>query len=404
MRRTLLLALLLFPLAGMAQVTSPSIILVESAPSGSCAAGLPNRQVASTGLLYSCQSGTWTEIGGSGGGVTFPTGLLYGNDSTVAPTVATAAQVSALVTGAINPSSTGATTPGSVAATTISATGGITAISDGVHAGGQPLVCNTTNPATSAFAQGWYGSTASATCTPYGLNVPSVAPAANQFMLFPAPTSSYSQGTWESITGAGAAVPTGPTSSTNTDLVSYSGTAGMQQDSGIASGSVVTLTGTQTLTNKTLTSPSINQATVTTPDSITKANCLAAASPVATPCIAAQGGATALGNSGTSGTITLYTTSAPAGMFTVCPVVWVTTSAGTGPGNITLALTYTSPGSLGISAYTVNTTAITAYDGFNTCNTVATKSGTTFSFVIAASGASGTASSWEYSYVVTRLE
>jgi len=50
---------------------NPSILNVATAPSGSCFAGLPNQQVVSTGIQYSCQSvvagiGTWTAIGGSG--------------------------------------------------------------------------------------------------------------------------------------------------------------------------------------------------------------------------------------------------------------------------------------------------------------------------------------------------
>lgn len=68
MRKTLLGALLLFSAGLYAQVTSPSIILVGSAPSGSCTAGLPNRQVASTGVQYSCQNGTWGQVGSGGGG------------------------------------------------------------------------------------------------------------------------------------------------------------------------------------------------------------------------------------------------------------------------------------------------------------------------------------------------
>ena len=59
----LLVCILALPLA--AQVSNPSIILVATAPSGACSAGLPNQQVASTGALYSCQSGTWGQIGAS---------------------------------------------------------------------------------------------------------------------------------------------------------------------------------------------------------------------------------------------------------------------------------------------------------------------------------------------------
>ena len=54
-----------------AQPSSPVIIPVTTAPSGSCAAGLPDQQVILTGFLYSCQNvtggiGIWGIIGGSG--------------------------------------------------------------------------------------------------------------------------------------------------------------------------------------------------------------------------------------------------------------------------------------------------------------------------------------------------
>ena len=76
MRKTLLGALLLLAPALHAQVTAPSIILVGSAPSGSCSNNLPDRQVATTGALYSCQSGIWTLIGSGAGGP--PTGTAGG--------------------------------------------------------------------------------------------------------------------------------------------------------------------------------------------------------------------------------------------------------------------------------------------------------------------------------------
>ena len=52
--------------AAWSQPSNPSIIAVGTAPSGSCSAGLPDRQVITTGILYSCQSGTWAVIAGSG--------------------------------------------------------------------------------------------------------------------------------------------------------------------------------------------------------------------------------------------------------------------------------------------------------------------------------------------------
>lgn len=68
--KTILRISFLLALAATAysQVPNPSIVLVTTAPSGSCGSGLPDRQVLSTGFLYSCQSGTWAQIAGGGGG------------------------------------------------------------------------------------------------------------------------------------------------------------------------------------------------------------------------------------------------------------------------------------------------------------------------------------------------
>ena len=65
------ICLLLAPL-GMAQVSNPSITIVAGPPSGSCSSNLPDQQVAITGALYSCQSGTWAEISGGSWGLRLP--------------------------------------------------------------------------------------------------------------------------------------------------------------------------------------------------------------------------------------------------------------------------------------------------------------------------------------------
>lgn len=81
MRKTLLLALLLFPLFGTAQegpIPGALIDVVPSAPSGSCFQDLPDQQVTITGALYSCQSGTWAQIAGGGGGGAQIAGALSG--------------------------------------------------------------------------------------------------------------------------------------------------------------------------------------------------------------------------------------------------------------------------------------------------------------------------------------
>jgi hypothetical protein len=86
-----LFLLLLMSSAAFAQ-NSP-IALVTTAPSGACKQGLPDEQVFSTGLLFSCQSGTWTQIGAGGGGgtgtvtsVTDSSGLFSVANPTTTPT------------------------------------------------------------------------------------------------------------------------------------------------------------------------------------------------------------------------------------------------------------------------------------------------------------------------------
>lgn len=54
-----------------------NIIFTGFAPSGSCAPGSPAQIVISTGLIYTCQSGTWAEVSGGGGG-----GFTAGGDLT----------------------------------------------------------------------------------------------------------------------------------------------------------------------------------------------------------------------------------------------------------------------------------------------------------------------------------
>ncbi len=64
--RKFLFLLLAVPV--FAQPSNSPIVSVTVAPSGSCASGLPNQQVISTGVMYSCQNGTWGAINGGGGG------------------------------------------------------------------------------------------------------------------------------------------------------------------------------------------------------------------------------------------------------------------------------------------------------------------------------------------------
>lgn len=54
----------------VAQVSNPVIVIVSTAPSGSCASILPIRLQFPSGTLYTCQSGTWGPV--AGGGPAFP--------------------------------------------------------------------------------------------------------------------------------------------------------------------------------------------------------------------------------------------------------------------------------------------------------------------------------------------
>lgn len=66
----------------------------------------------------------------------------------------------------------------------------------------------------------------------------------------------------KALAGAGTGITTGPTTSVTTDLVEFNGTAGQVADSGVTLASLATLTGTQTLTNKTFVAPSLGTPTV----------------------------------------------------------------------------------------------------------------------------------------------
>ena len=74
---------LLFAGALHGQISAPvTPVNVYTAPSGACSPGAPPQQVVSTGSIYTCQSSTWAQISGGGGGsitgVTAGTGLSGG--------------------------------------------------------------------------------------------------------------------------------------------------------------------------------------------------------------------------------------------------------------------------------------------------------------------------------------
>ena len=104
--RKLFWLFLFVPAMAFTQVSNPSIISVATAPTGSCSAGLPNRQVVSTGVQYSCQGGTWAAIGGSG------SGTVSGQANGVIPLATGATAISAQ-----SHIDDGLTTPGTITST-----------------------------------------------------------------------------------------------------------------------------------------------------------------------------------------------------------------------------------------------------------------------------------------------
>jgi len=95
-----LLAVVLFTLAAIAsRADNLTIIWVNSAPSGSCTNGQPMEYVISTGILYSCQGGTWGQVGtGAGGPQTCNAALAPTYAEAVCQVNLTQAQVNALNT------------------------------------------------------------------------------------------------------------------------------------------------------------------------------------------------------------------------------------------------------------------------------------------------------------------
>lgn len=111
MKRLAILGLLVTA-AAWGQVSNPTIIPVTAAPTGSCTGGLPNQQVISTGIQYSCQSGTWAAAAGSVSGTV---GSGTANSLTCYPSTGTAVGACTGITtdGSGNLTATGTVAAGS---------------------------------------------------------------------------------------------------------------------------------------------------------------------------------------------------------------------------------------------------------------------------------------------------
>lgn len=93
--RYLLLVLFWTGLA-TAQVVGPGFVdYVTSAPSGTCSQGQHQQNVLGNGQIWTCQTGTWTQVGGGGGGVAF-NAITGGTNTTAAMIVGTGASLASV--------------------------------------------------------------------------------------------------------------------------------------------------------------------------------------------------------------------------------------------------------------------------------------------------------------------
>lgn len=137
----------------------------------------------------------------------------------------------------------------------------------------------------------------------------------------------------------------------------------------------------------------------------TTANCLAAAVPIAIPCIVYTNSATGLTATSAGTTQTLYTSSAPAGAsFEFCPTMFQNTGTGSIAGQASMNITWTTVAGSSVTAATEANMPFQSggFTGNGTCSTVSTASGSTLSFIMTTSGGTGTVT-WEYTLTVRRL-
>ena len=151
----------------------------------------------------------------------------------------------------------------------------------------------------------------------------------------------------------------------------------------------------QAFTAGTINAGTLNTTTLT----VSQANCLAATT-ITVPCQAYAGTFTGLGANGTTGTISLYTSNAPANAtFQFCAN---TMSQGVGTAGVAqMTVNSVTPGGYAI-AYQLGGVALNSVSLNGGCETFAAQAASTLSFVVNTSGATGNPV-WETEPVVTRL-
>ena len=211
----------------------------------------------------------------------------------------------------------GSTTAEPVAATTISATSGITATSDGVHAGINSLIGNTTNPSIPSNSFGFLGPP-SVSFTSYFLQPPATAPStADPLLNCPTPSGGISSCSWVAPTVAytlpaatsstlGGVEPDGTTITNSSGAISVTyGTA----TNTAAQGNDSRITGAAPLASPSFTTK------ITTPLLATTTKCAAngtAASPSAVACSASPSGSFSCDAAATGATCVISTTAVTA--------------------------------------------------------------------------------------------
>ena len=200
------------------------------------------------------------------------------------------------------------------------------------------------------------------------------ATAANQVPL----SSGSGPYTWTStkaVTGSGAAIPTGPTSSTSGNIVTYTGTSGQQQDSGTALVNVLTTAGGKTLSTANTLSG--------LPSGCQQLPCLVAS-------LSQQSYSGTAGSNAGAYVPMLAAASNPGGMYRMCYFIQVTV-AGTG-GTFQGWVNFFSNGngqSDGVTG-TVSTTAQWNLSYEQTCAAFYSDASTNINYLVYGSGVTGT--------------